>query len=582
MATVGRTDHRKPYATETAQSVEIQYPSAADNSGENLTVVAAVTGELPGTLDPYSASFQFPYEGVHHDVVTAVTMTATDSSGNAATCSFYVRVVDLEPPVIDCYADLRIDTATTDSGKLYGTPADGLDGLMQIPPVRENSGEHINVTVWVVSEPGANTSGYVAGDVTVPVTAGGSTEVVTSLLDLNLDGVLDSPLRDTSRFPYSGREGRNLTTLIYRAIDSSGMVSTCYTTVKVADCKGFASSVGCDEPGGAQQRTPARVALGGRVNREAFRRAMLATLTAADTSGTLELSVVVTAYVQTVQAALTLPGTVATFDATTADGVAARLQFRTGVAATLSLEVDFVAITGVSDSAGGGRRRVQTGDVQVNYTAVAGDDVAANYDNATFTDTLVNGINGAGSVIAVTSTDVTLTDPTVATDVAFEVITNITDTSDTATDPTAVVGGVLADPSGLVTELSNDGVTIAGATAEAVSANNCTSSTTVANSDKTILTPCVGSVAETCSYNCDAGHTAFGLQICLPDGSFAGGLCAPAGKVPYRCGTTGTIRYVDSVAVQPSPTPYAASGSTIKRFQTNPPAPVPEACASWV
>ncbi|KAM7319810.1 hypothetical protein ACRRTK_021493 [Alexandromys fortis] len=63
-----------------------QIPTAKDNSGEKVPVHVH-----PAFTPPYL----FPIGEV------AITYTATDSSGNQASCTFHVRVIDVEPPVID-------------------------------------------------------------------------------------------------------------------------------------------------------------------------------------------------------------------------------------------------------------------------------------------------------------------------------------------------------------------------------------------------------------------------------------------------------------------------------------------------
>jgi hypothetical protein len=309
---------------------------------------------------------------------------------------------------------------------------------------------------------------------------------------------------------------------------------------------------------------------------------MLATLSAADSSGTLEQDVVVTAYVQTIQAETVLPGSAAIYDANTEAGQAARLQFRTGVSTTLSIALDNIFITSVTDSAGSGRRRTQTGGVVVDYTAVAGDDVAAHFENATFADVLVENINEAGDALdEISAEDVTVETVSVETDVTFEVVTDVTENTDSS-GADGLVSSVLDDTSGLLTELNEEGADVSGASTQAVSANNCTANTFVANSDRSITgTPCFGVTNEACGFTCNDGYTKFGDHICNPDGTFSGGVCAPAGKVPFRCGTTGDLVFVTSVALPPPPpgsmsgNTYSATGSTMTRFQQNPPPPPP-------
>ena len=122
---VGHTNPLRPYGTEEIGSLSIAYPSVSDNSGESLAALATVPGSHSLLID-YTPDYRFQYEGMEHDFVSHVSMTATDSSGNAASCTFEVRILDEEAPIIDCYGALRIDAATTDSGRLYGTTEDGL------------------------------------------------------------------------------------------------------------------------------------------------------------------------------------------------------------------------------------------------------------------------------------------------------------------------------------------------------------------------------------------------------------------------------------------------------------------------
>jgi len=127
---VGHTNPLRPYGTEEIGSLSIAYPSVSDNSGESLAALATVPGSH-GLLIDYTPDYHFRYEGMDHDYRSHVTMTGTDSSGNAASCTFEVRILDEEAPIIDCYGALRIDAATTDSGRLYGTTEDGLLGMVR-------------------------------------------------------------------------------------------------------------------------------------------------------------------------------------------------------------------------------------------------------------------------------------------------------------------------------------------------------------------------------------------------------------------------------------------------------------------
>ncbi|KAL8203033.1 UNVERIFIED_CONTAM: Sushi, von Willebrand factor type A, EGF and pentraxin domain-containing protein 1 [Gekko kuhli] len=67
-------------------NISWEVPSASDNSGEEVSVQVS-----PAFTPPYL----FPIGEV------GITYTATDKSGNQASCTFSIKVIDLEPPVID-------------------------------------------------------------------------------------------------------------------------------------------------------------------------------------------------------------------------------------------------------------------------------------------------------------------------------------------------------------------------------------------------------------------------------------------------------------------------------------------------
>ena len=100
------------------------------------------------------------------------------------------------------------------------------------------------------------------------------------------------------------------------------------------------------------------------------------------------------------------------------------------------------------------------------------------------------------------------------------VVTDVTEDTDSS-DADGLVSSVLDDTSGLLTELNEEGADVSGASTQAVSANNCTANTFVANSDRSITgTPCFGVTNEACGFTCNDGYTKFGDHICNPDGTF--------------------------------------------------------------
>ncbi|KAM5298505.1 sushi, von Willebrand factor type A, EGF and pentraxin domain-containing protein 1 [Ctenodactylus gundi] len=76
----------KTQAQQDSANITWQIPTAKDNSGEKVSVHVH-----PVFTPPYL----FPIGDV------AITYTATDLSGNQASCTFHIRVIDVEPPVID-------------------------------------------------------------------------------------------------------------------------------------------------------------------------------------------------------------------------------------------------------------------------------------------------------------------------------------------------------------------------------------------------------------------------------------------------------------------------------------------------
>ncbi|XP_038072242.1 hyalin-like [Patiria miniata] len=70
-------------------------PSVSDNSGGPVSVAYS---QLPGSVFNY-------HPDVEHYVVTG---NATDRTGNLGRCNFFVKVVDLERPVITCRSDMIV------------------------------------------------------------------------------------------------------------------------------------------------------------------------------------------------------------------------------------------------------------------------------------------------------------------------------------------------------------------------------------------------------------------------------------------------------------------------------------------
>ncbi|HEX5734650.1 MAG TPA: HYR domain-containing protein [Blastocatellia bacterium] len=100
--TVTVTDNQNPVVTCPAD----KNLTAGANCTASTTYTATATDNCPGvgapTCSPPSGS-SFPLG------TTTVTCTATDASGNQASCSFTVTVIDTTPPVITCPANISMD-----------------------------------------------------------------------------------------------------------------------------------------------------------------------------------------------------------------------------------------------------------------------------------------------------------------------------------------------------------------------------------------------------------------------------------------------------------------------------------------
>ncbi|ETE67092.1 Sushi, von Willebrand factor type A, EGF and pentraxin domain-containing protein 1, partial [Ophiophagus hannah] len=89
-------------------NISWQIPDAADNSRDEVLVQVT-----PAFIPPYL----FPIGEVD------ITYTATDRAGNEASCSFKIKVIDIEPPVIDeCRSPLPIQTTEKEHRVTWDEP----------------------------------------------------------------------------------------------------------------------------------------------------------------------------------------------------------------------------------------------------------------------------------------------------------------------------------------------------------------------------------------------------------------------------------------------------------------------------
>lgn len=143
----------------------------------------------------------------------------------------------------------------------------------------------------------------------------------------------------------------------------------------------------------------------------------------------------VVADAETVQAGATLPGSPADFDAGSAGGAAARVQFEAGTAVALGVDASGVTISAVN----AGRRRLQGGgtSVTIMYQVQSMEDLTSVFAGSGFGAALVAGINAAGSTMATLSlADLVLIEP-------VRVATYATDPAQCTASGPALAGSIL-------------------------------------------------------------------------------------------------------------------------------------------
>jgi hypothetical protein len=217
-------------------------PSGTDNSGS----VTLATNFEPGSSFPIGT--------------TVVTYTATDPSGNSATCSFEVNVPDTEAPVITCPADITTTVAFGETGAVVtfdlptATDNCGVPVLQLIDGLA--SGSLFPIGTTTVTYQAADAAGNTQNcSFTVTVTAEGDTEAPvindcpTNITVSNDSGSCGAVVDWT---PPSGSDNSGSVTLAtnfepgssfpigntvvtYTATDPSGNSATCSFEVKVAD-----------------------------------------------------------------------------------------------------------------------------------------------------------------------------------------------------------------------------------------------------------------------------------------------------------------------------------------------------------
>jgi hypothetical protein len=127
--------------------------------------------------------------------VTTNTFRVTDASGNTATCSFTVTVVDNQAPTITCPANIIANTNAGVCTATVTTPN---------PTTADNCG--VTAVTWVMT---------------------GATTGSSPATGINFVG--------TRTFNLNGTTGQGVTTITYTVKDASGNIGTCSFTVTVND-----------------------------------------------------------------------------------------------------------------------------------------------------------------------------------------------------------------------------------------------------------------------------------------------------------------------------------------------------------
>ncbi|XP_066469621.1 sushi, von Willebrand factor type A, EGF and pentraxin domain-containing protein 1 isoform X2 [Tiliqua scincoides] len=102
-------------------NISWQIPTADDNSGDEVSIQVS-----PAFIPPYLFSIG----------EVSITYTATDKSGNQASCTFNIKVIDIEPPVIDkCRSPPPVQVAEKDYRVTW-----------EEPQFSDNSGAALTIT----------------------------------------------------------------------------------------------------------------------------------------------------------------------------------------------------------------------------------------------------------------------------------------------------------------------------------------------------------------------------------------------------------------------------------------------------
>ncbi|GMU08940.1 HYR domain-containing protein [Corallococcus caeni] len=259
-----------------------------------LVATDAVTDAPVLVMEPASGSlFQLG--------TTVVSVTATDEAGNAATCTFPVRVQDTTPPALVCPADLAVE-ATSLTGATVTYPASTASDTVSDVTVGYGraSGSHFDVGRTRVevsaSDAASNTAScsfFVVVSLPPPPSITCPADVVAEAVDAQGAAVAYPPATATGRGPlamgYSWQPGQDFplgtTSVTATVTDGLGRASTCAFSVTVRDTLAPALTCPSDVVAEAQDASGASVAFPAPVATDAVTAAPR--VTSSRTSGSL-------------------------------------------------------------------------------------------------------------------------------------------------------------------------------------------------------------------------------------------------------------------------------------------------------
>ncbi|MEM6345238.1 MAG: HYR domain-containing protein [Bacteroidota bacterium] len=190
---------------------------------------------------------------------TTVTYTVTDASGNTASCSFDVTIVDQDPPTINCPADITVSApmGTCDAVVTYAavTATDGCPGIgavVQTAGLASGSTFPVGVTTntFEVTDAAGNTSTCsfdvtvednedpvitCPADITVFANGGQCTALVNYTGASATDNCGIPTVNLISGLGSGGSFPVGVNTETYQAVDASGNTATCSFTITVVD-----------------------------------------------------------------------------------------------------------------------------------------------------------------------------------------------------------------------------------------------------------------------------------------------------------------------------------------------------------